>query len=109
MSYSLFIDDIRLPKVQAPVGNWQITRNMYETLLVLSNLGFPEHISFDHDLGEKEDAMQIVKKMIEMDMDHDEKYSEWIIPHNFTFNVHSANPVGAKNITCLLKNYLNQR
>ena len=43
--------------------------------------------------------------MVERDLD---KNGSWI-PKNFTYDVHSANPAGKKNIEGLLNNYLEKR
>ena len=43
--------------------------------------------------------------MVERDLD---KKGRWI-PKNFTYDVHSANPVGKKNIVGLLDNYLEKK
>lgn len=60
-------------------------------------------ISFDHDLGDDDTAMIFVKWLIDYDLDNNGK----IIPENFSYNVHSANPVGKENIEGLLQSYLN--
>jgi len=104
--YSLYLDDIRSPGTKPPVGKWVIARSNFEFLMALKEYGVPVYISFDHDLGEHEDAIDIVKSFISLDQTHIEKYNEAIIPLEFSFNVHSANPVGAKNIEALLSNYL---
>ena len=52
-----------------------------------------DFISFDHDLGEKKSGYDIAKYIVE---EH--------IPIG-AFAVHSANPVGAKNIRELLTHY----
>jgi len=101
MIYTMYIDDIRTPQKEYDV----ITRSSVETEEYLIRNGCPTHISFDHDLGGDDTAMRIVKFIIEMDLDMD---SNWI-PDNFTYNVHSANPVGAANIEGYLKSYLTQR
>lgn len=62
-------------------------------------------ISFDHDLGGDDTAMVVVKRLIELDMDADGGF----IPRDFTFRVHSANPVGSENIRMLLAQYLAMR
>lgn len=62
-------------------------------------------ISFDHDLGGDDTAMVVVKRLIELDMDADGSF----IPRDFTFHVHSANPVGGENIRALLAQYLAMR
>ena len=100
MTYSLFLDDERFPPNDGK--NWEIARNFDDVLKLISTFGAPSYISFDHDLGEDEiNGHEIVKKMVEMDMDGMEIFTE-----DFGFYVHSQNPIGKKNIDELLKNYI---
>jgi len=88
----LFLDDIR-----EPVGNgWLIARSYDAAVTIIK----PRLISFDHDLGIAETGYDLAKFIIEYDQLHDD------IDDSFMFKVHSANPVGAKNIECLLNNYV---
>lgn len=95
---TLYIDDLRNPKNNFDV----ITRSSKETINYMTLNGCPEYISFDHDLGGDDTAIKIINFMIEYDLDN-----PGFIPSNFRFNVHSANPVGASNITSKLESYLN--
>jgi len=64
--------------------------------------GCPNYISFDYDLGKNAPTgYDFAKWLIE---EHVSKNIR--IPANFDFNVHSANPVNAKNISEYLKQYL---
>ena len=98
---TLYIDDIRDPKDDY---NY-IARSTSDAIFIMKTIGCPEYISFDHDLGGDDTAMEIVKWMVQRDLD---RCGNWI-PDDFTFNVHSANPVGAANIKGYLNAYLNQR
>jgi len=49
--------------------------------------------------------MIVIEFMINLDLDHEGTF----MPDDFTFNVHSANPVGFYNIKGLLDSYLNFR
>ena len=95
--YKLFIDDIR----QSPDDKWLVTRNYQETIQILTEYKCPTFISFDHDLGEDKSGMDFAKWLVEYDMDHN-----IINTDNFSFVVHSANPVGKENIEGLLGAYL---
>ena len=99
--YRLYIDDIRDPKT----SGWVIVRSSKDAINMMSEKGCPALISFDHDLGGEDTAMKVVKWMIEFDMNACGDF----IPQNFEFIVHSANPVGSKNITGLLGGYLKVR
>jgi hypothetical protein len=103
MTYSLFIDDERDPgQRKPPVGNkWVIVRCMSDTIKYINSAGWPGFISFDHDLGYNEPTgHDIVKWIIEQDLEFE------TLPTGFKFDVHSQNPVGAKNIVSHLNNYL---
>lgn len=92
----LFIDDLREP----PDDSWVVVRSYTEAIDYLANTGMPDIISFDHDLGLEETgydtAKWIVNKVIDKELD---------IPDNFVYHVHSANPVGKRNIEALLDNF----
>ena len=99
----MFIDDERNPK---KIKFDYIVRNYKEVMKNFDKYGSPSYISFDHDLGEKsKTGFDVAKNMVERDLD---KKGGWI-PKNFTYDVHSANPVGKKNISGLLDNYLEKR
>ena len=96
----LFIDDIRNPVEH----DFFIVRTAADAYEFMEEFGCPNHISFDHDLGESNapTGFDIAKWMVEHDLDDNGDF----IPRDFTFYVHSANPVGAANIQGLLNNYL---
>lgn len=101
VKWKLFLDDIRNPKT---ADNWKIARNSDEAFYLIKEYGCPEHISFDHDLG-----CDIYGSLLPTAYDFTKQFADKILdgdivlPENFTFYVHSANPVGAKNI----ENYMN--
>jgi len=117
----LFLDDERIPKdvywtLIGGVGHWgadwQIVRSLQEAKDWVLKNGFPDVISFDHDLGEahyygnyedKTTGYDFAKWLIEHDMDTKS------MPENFKFTVHSLNPTGAENIRGLLENYLRHK
>jgi len=95
----LYIDDIRNPKTDY---NWVVLRSSAEAIEYVKKNGMVKYASLDHDLGGDDTVMIFLKWLIEYDMDHNGQ----IIPFNFIWNVHSANPVGTQNIDGLLKNYM---
>lgn len=109
MTYSLFIDDERLPPVDDKA--WRIARNLAEVASTLAVFGPPKFISFDHDLGANElTGYDIAKKLVAGDLGElDGTAFEEGLPDDFSFYVHSQNPVGARNIRSLLDNYLKYR
>jgi len=96
-----FLDDLRDP----PDNGWIIARTSDEAKQYVLSNGMPSFASFDHDLGGDDTAMIFIKWLVNYDMDSD--YS--IIPCDFEYIVHSANPVGKKNIEGYLENYLDVR
>lgn len=92
----LFLDDIRDPSG----FYWVVARSYKDAVEKVKEYGFPTFVSFDHDLGEGKTGYDFAKYLVELDMDTN------TMPQNFDFLVHSANPVGAKNICAYLRNYL---
>lgn len=99
----LYLDDIR-----EPVSNdFIVVRSYDEAIKFVKKNGIPIFISFDHDLGcdEKgkilESGYDFAKWLVEMDMENIYKF-----PNDFTFGIHSANPIGRNNINAILNNYL---
>lgn len=105
----IFIDDERLPPASHD-GDWLILRSLNEVMDYLDQLKkdtdiLPEIISFDHDLGEDQPSgYDIAKKLVELDMD-----GIMLFPDNFTWLIHSENPVGRDNINELLRSYMEFR
>lgn len=99
--YRLYIDDLREPDY----SNYVEVRSSQDAIQLMSEKGCPIEISFDHELQGDDTAMNVVKWMIQQDLDSNEKF----IPEQFHFNVHSANPVGRENLQGLMGGYLKQR
>jgi hypothetical protein len=103
MTYKMFIDDERFPPMNT--CEWVEVRNIKQVNEEIEARGFPQFISFDHDLGlDEPTGFDIAKMLIDRDID-----SPGLIPHDFSFYVHSQNPIGAENITKMLHNYLEFR
>lgn len=96
--YRMFLDDERDPPNDGP---WVVVRDFRTAVDVFNTHGCPTHISFDHDLGSELTGFDVAKELIDLDMD-----TTITIPENFTYYVHSQNPVGRDNITGLLDSYL---
>jgi hypothetical protein len=114
----LFLDDERMPKDVTWIliggrgfwgADWQIVRSLSEAIAWVHVNGFPDVISFDHDLGlmhyagdysDRNTGYDFAKWLIEHDMDTN------TMPENFSFTVHSKNPIGSANIQTLLNNYI---
>lgn len=89
MTYKLFIDDERFPTTD----DWVIVRSSQEAIDCVLKNGFPSHIAFDHDLGGNDTSMKFINWLIDYMFD-----CELHFKHEFTWSVHSQNPVGAENI-----------
>ena len=118
----LFLDDIRLPTDvtwmyigtgkafhESRGAPWSIVRSYTDAVEWVTTNGFPDVISFDHDLGldhyagnftTEKSGYDFAKWLVEYDMDTK------TMPANFSFTVHSMNPEGARNIQMLLDNYI---
>lgn len=106
MSWNLFIDDERFPPDDG--RDWVIARNEFQVYIEIAlHEECPVYISFDHDLGEDvSTGYDIAKELVERDMS---EHSWFKFPENFSFYVHSQNPIGKKNIESYLNNYLKHR
>jgi hypothetical protein len=117
----LFLDDERMPRdvtwiLIGDVGSWgadwHIVRSLHEAKEWVLKNGFPDVISFDHDLGEAhyegnyddgKTGYDFAKWLVEHDL------NTGSMPPKFKYTIHSMNPVGAENIQSLLESYLRQK
>lgn len=98
MPYKIFLDDLRYPE---KLEDWHIARSSEEGIRIIEELGLPNFISFDHDLGGDDDAIKFIKKMIAFMFNYNMK-----LPKGFDYQVHSMNPVGRENIHGLMRNFV---
>jgi hypothetical protein len=111
--YILFLDDEREPSYvpelllsEFPVV---VARSFSEAVQIVSVMGAPHHISFDHDIasfdesGKEQTGYDFAKWLCEEDM------NDTISLRNTNYNVHSMNPIGAKNIKNYLSSYFKFR
>jgi hypothetical protein len=107
MTWNLFLDDERFPPEDG--REWVIARNVPTALTVIISCGMPSYISFDHDLGEKElTGYDLAKILVDDALDFPDEPGHQF-PADFSFYVHSQNPIGKANIEGLLNNYLEFR
>lgn len=99
MSWKLFIDDERFPPSGS--GVMVVARNSFDAIEFMEMWGLPTHISFDHDLGGLDTAMVVISWLEEKLME-----GSGVLPTDFTYSVHSMNPVGAKNINVAMQSLL---
>ena len=102
----LWLDDVR----PAPDESWHIVRNYKEFVSYIDNLGVPDLISFDHDLGlEHYEALENDPRRHLLNEGFTEKTgydcAKYLVRKQLEvkdFKVHSQNPIGQYNITSLL-------
>ena len=80
---------------------WIVVRSSVEAIQVVSELGFPSFISFDHDLGGEDTSMVFLRRLVNEVWDGKES------PPNY--QIHSANPVGAENILAFMESWKKSR
>lgn len=105
MKYSLYLDDERLPRTDAPYGDfWIVVRSVEEAKNKIAELGYPSHMSLDHDLGDGvPTGYDFVKWFVEDWSDQFEANDCLAFPE---CNYHTANPVGRENMKGYIENYL---
>lgn len=119
----LFLDDIRVPydvfkMTINPIfennEDWAIVRDYHQFVNYITKFGLPDFISFDHDLSYdhylEENQSDIEYGSLIEKTGYDA--SKWLVNYCEEndlllpeFYVHSANPVGKKNIECYLENF----
>lgn len=104
--WSLYLDDERNPKTTPATGEWVVCRTVADAITEIElRSSFPSYISFDHDLGDNcPTGFDFAKWLVEQELSGTYQFSQ-----NFHFNVHSANPVGKKNIEGYLEGYFKHR
>ena len=89
MGFKVYLDDVRNPKTD----DWIIIRNVPHLIMLIKLIGDQiDVISLDHDLGENTPSGYDFVKWLEKQV-FEGKYSA--VPD---LRVHSANPVGRKNL-----------
>lgn len=94
MTWNLYIDDLRTPPADR---EWIVCRSTDEALEKIRSLGFPELISFDHDLGGEDTSMVFLRRMV------NDLWDGCTPPP--VYQVHSANPVGSRNICSFMDSW----
>lgn len=87
----IWIDDIR----PAPNG-WVWAKNSADAIKLIYTAKNIEEISFDHDLGGDDTAYRVATLIEEL------AYKKKI--NKLTWHIHSANPIGVRNIRTAMEN-----
>lgn len=114
MKYKLYLDDLRYPDLHP---DWRIARNYHDAIWYCQAYGLPYHIAFDHDLAYEHyinDTSPMGRPREYTGLDFAKWFCEWVMDNNidltdFTWSVHSANPVGAENIRKYMENFMKDR
>lgn len=127
MMYKLYLDDLRnLPDLDS---DWRLARNYHDAVWYVKNYGLPYHVSFDHDLADVHYNLESAYGPMDEYMDGAPRTGapreftgydfakwlcDWIMENvdnldGFSYNVHSANPIGAANIRHYIENFLKDR
>ena len=125
MRYKLYLDDLRYLPDMHP--DWRLARNYHDAVWYVKNYGLPYHVSFDHDLADCHYDLDSAYGPLDDFMDGTPRsgkpreftgydFAKWFclyvldnsldLPDDFSYNVHSANPVGARNIDAYMSNFL---
>ena len=103
----IYLDDERNPKVEQFDKIVRSIKEFEKEVLMcdLRDIAIT-YISFDHDLGSDlpETTGYACAKLL---CDIDQEFA--VLSYDFTFNVHSANPIGAKNIQMYMDQYLESK
>lgn len=127
MSYNLFLDDERQPKnvnwAYMPLVEWTIAKSYDDFVRIVSSLGLPARVSFDHDLDEEHyreyhwahSEMNLKKGIFQYDkMKVKTGYHcvQWLVKYcqergqSFPeYYVHTMNPIGKVNIIKYIEDY----
>lgn len=94
----IWLDDVRNP----PDDSWTWVKNKSEAIPLLMS-GDVTHVSFDHDLGEIHTGYDLAKDIEKWAFEDYHNMYAWKFP-KLTWDIHSANPVGRKNIEMAMRN-----
>jgi hypothetical protein len=120
MKYKLYLDDLRYPDTHP---DWRIARNYHDAVWMVKHYGLPYHIAFDHDLADVHYEIQNwpgprgQERGVPYEFtghDFAKWFCQWVMDNNvdltdFTWSVHSANPVGAENIRQYMTAFMKDR
>ena len=93
----IFLDDERYPVDEELI----IARTVQDAINLVHQHGYPSFVSFDNDLGFGEpEGWEFAEWLIQHDLNTNS------MPEEFSFYVHSQNPVRRDNIVARLERYI---
>lgn len=97
--WSMFIDDERVPGKDVS-ESVVIVRSSQEAIDFCTAVkSLPKNIMFDHDLGGDDTSMRFIRWMMDQLLEDPPLFK---LREDFTFSVHSQNPIGSENIKSLM-------
>lgn len=93
MTWWLFLDDLRDP----PPGHWVVARSVAAAVGEITARGMPTAMSLDHDLGDGVDGPALLHHLINAHLRGQAPPGLFDVQ----LTVHSANPVGRRNMLAL--------
>lgn len=102
MQRLLFVDDLRYPAEHIRTENYTVARTVADAIDDVLRHGAPTLLSLDHDLGGDETAMLFVNWLIAA-----HQGGRFDITAIDVVNIHSENPIGAKNLASKLESFFN--
>lgn len=95
MPYTLFLDDERFPTDDESV----VVRSFNEAVDYVKRNGPPEHIDFDHDLGNGRNGYDFAVWLCDRYLDGEGSFP-------ISYAVHSQNPIGRRKIIDIMNDML---
>lgn len=93
------IDDPSCPARHPPEG-FTGAKTVYEASVLISNLGMPDFMDLDHDLGDDQpNGMGLCRWITSYDL------GAPVVTRPIRFRIHSANPVGKANMESILNSF----
>lgn len=99
----LMIDDQVILNERVLPKGWFNLATYEASINYFLSKGIPEFITFDNDLGEPKEGIDIVNWLIEKDLDFN------FLNHNFKFNIHSKNTEANRRMFNKLNDYKKYR
>lgn len=118
--YNLFLDDERNPKdvnwIDLPLVEWTVAKSYNDFVRIVSSLGLPRRVTFDHDLADEHYQeyhwMHSEKNLKKGTFQYDKmkektgyECAKWLVEYcrerGYAFPeyyVHTLNPIGKENI-----------
>ena len=124
---NIFLDDCRKPTdvtwVELPLVEWTIAKNYDDFIRIISSLGMPKRVAFDHDLADEHyqeyqwahSDQNLKKGKFQYDKMKEKTgfhCAKWLVNYCIErglpfpeYYVHTMNPIGKENIISYIEGY----